>query len=62
MNLKMIVMVKQSAASDLAGKVGVVVATDTRLRQGQQGHMCKVLIGDMISDWLPWDSIELLRH
>jgi len=62
MNLKMIVMIKKSASPDLAGKVGMVVATNTRLGHDQPGHMCKVLVGDMISDWIPWDSIELLRY
>lgn len=61
MNLKMIVMIKESAASDLAGKVGMIVATDTRFKE-ETGQMCKLRIGDMISDWIPWDSIELLRY
>lgn len=61
MNLNMIVMIKESAASDLAGRVGIIVATDTRSKKGTAGQMCKVRIGDMLSDWLPWDSIELLR-
>jgi|GEM_PF-4098878 len=60
MNLNMIVMIKGSVFPDLAGKVGVVVATDTRLGQGGPAHMCKVRVGNIISDWIPRNSIELL--
>jgi hypothetical protein len=62
MNLKMIVMIMKSASPDMIGKIGMVVATNTHFLEGRPWRMCKVRIGDVISDWIPWDNIELLRH
>ena len=59
MELNMVVKIIGDFSNELAGQLGTVVATITKLGQGTDSQtFCKVRIGNQISDWIPSDDME----
>ena len=64
--LKQKVIIKDTEG-DMYGMEGIIVAVNAVLDEKSQDYeknsiVCKVLVGDVISDWLPHSCLELINQ
>jgi hypothetical protein len=58
LNQRVVVM---NPAEEYYGKVGTVVVVSINIPHSNKAAGCKLLIGDLVSNWIPYKSLKIVN-